>query len=223
MYTDKRRDMARSVLPSRARARARAALAGVRRHHRRAVARELYRLRGPLDDASVVEFDLGVHERYPDHLVRDEVRARRDADKVAPLVRWAVVSTARLRLEDRLSHLAAMLPADLIGAHALSHLGDRSELTPDGPHRFWWHGRRGGNDADPVHIEAETMATVLTAALEREHAYVNRLLKDRGLPPLQSIGDVQRLVEGVRATPRVKSDWRTWVPEGMLALRPVVA
>jgi hypothetical protein len=97
-------------------------------------------LRGPVDQDAIIEMDLGTAERFPNHLVHARVLERHSFDKVAPFVRWAVASTTHIRQEDRLSHVAAVLPANLIGAHAVSHLTSCDELVVDGPHRwrYYW-------------------------------------------------------------------------------------
>jgi hypothetical protein len=149
MLTNKRRDMARSVLPSTHRRQSAAALERIRRHHRRAVRQQFGRIHGPLVRDLVAEFDLGDGEVFPTHLIREQVFERRSYDKVAPLIRWAVASTSHFRPEDRLSHVAAMLPANLIGRHAVSHLLWAGDLTAGARRPVGGEARRLVSGATP--------------------------------------------------------------------------
>jgi len=126
--------MPRSVLPSKSRRNAAAGLALVKRSARRAAGQRLGRLDGlGASDLNreLEELDLECIELRQAREVRYKVRARRDADKLAPLIRWAVTSTRDMRPIDRLPYLASVLPQNLIGAHALSHLRWEKKLNPD--------------------------------------------------------------------------------------------
>jgi hypothetical protein len=193
MLTDKRRDMARSVLPSTKRRRAAVGLARVRRHHRRSVHQQLARLSGFVEVSTLLEFDLGADERFPNHLVHVEVLERRSYDKVASLIRWAVASTGHIRLEDRLSHLAATLPANLIGAHAVSHLAHQEALAVDRPDR-WVYLLDHRHPLDDSAALGELLRRVLE---DGRHRALNALLKGAAEPmrPLLGIHDVESFVE----------------------------
>ncbi|HEV2361392.1 MAG TPA: hypothetical protein VGS21_06805 [Acidimicrobiales bacterium] len=215
MLTDKRRDMARSVLPSTKRRRAAAGLALVRRRHRRSIHQQLARLSGPLDVAAVLEFDLGVDDKFPNHLIHDEVLDRRSFDKVAPLIRWAVASTGHIRLEDRLSHVAAALPANVIGAHAVSHLAHHEELAVDKPHSWVYpvHHRHPLDDGAAL---SELLRRVLE---DGHHGALNRLLKAAAEPmrPLLGLHDIESFVEETLTGPEVwKRASRSHVPRDLL-------
>lgn len=129
----KHRDMARSILPSRARSML-AQLASVRRAARHDIARELASLtrRGRVHDWD--EWDdwdeKGDRHAYPDIEIRQLVYWRRTADKLNHFERWAIEVTKHLPIEDRLGHMRAVLPRGLIGDHAMSHLRNRPELNP---------------------------------------------------------------------------------------------
>lgn len=129
----KHRDMSRSILPSTRRLQAAQDLAIVRRSGRRAGARCMARLIG-LNTSQLLDeldrFDFDQLELRQTRDVRDVVRERRYADKVGPLMRWAIGTTKGVRPEDRLSRLATTLPQNLIGAHAMSHLEIRREFNP---------------------------------------------------------------------------------------------
>ncbi|HWL36525.1 MAG TPA: hypothetical protein VNQ77_10040 [Frankiaceae bacterium] len=125
---DKRRDMARSILPSTSRESAKD-IARIKRAHRRRIAQHLHVGNGvPEDwDDALDAVDL---RAYPDIEIRQQVQWRRSADKLNHFQRWAVRVTRDIRQEDRLSGLAATLPRGLIGDHAVSHLYDLPELDP---------------------------------------------------------------------------------------------
>jgi len=128
----KHRDMARSILPSRARS-IPAQLARVRRSGRRGVARDLASLtrQGRVGRSDWDDWDEEVDLRaYPDIEIRLVVRQRRSADKLNHFERWAIEVTKDLPPHDRLGHLRAVLPGGLIGDHAMSHLRNRPELNP---------------------------------------------------------------------------------------------
>jgi hypothetical protein len=133
-HHEKRRDMARSILPSKNREPARAALAEVKRANRRAIAHELGRFAGQrvlLDDVADdlddwdERTDLG---RYPYVEIHANVRWRRDGDKLNHFIRWAIATTADVPIDDRLSQLRSMLPGGLIGDHAMTHLAREPQL-----------------------------------------------------------------------------------------------
>lgn len=138
--SDKRRDMARSILPSTSREPAKD-IARVKRASRRRIAQHLSVVNGvPEDwDDALDAVDL---RAYPGIEIREHVQWRRAADKLNHFQRWAVRVTRDVRREDRLSGLAATLPRGLVGDHAMSHLRELPELAPDPAHRtprqaFW--------------------------------------------------------------------------------------
>ena len=112
----KRRDIARSVLPSTTRHTARTTLTALRRVDRRAVAMTLTSLRGArgVDDVVVPGYPLSRH--------REAVLDRRCADKLAPLERWAAHEVDGLELDAARARVLKVLPAGVVGAHAVSHL-----------------------------------------------------------------------------------------------------
>jgi hypothetical protein len=135
----KRRQMARSILPSRARKDARADLRLVHRSHRRAVAQKLRantRITG-IDPDDL--FDLGDQTRYPNHKIRVIVLNRRFADTLNHFERWAVAATRHLPVQDRLPVLRSWLPDGLIGAHAESHLLLLPAIHPPAEHDPHWY------------------------------------------------------------------------------------
>lgn len=129
----KHRDMARSILPSRARSMP-AQLATVRRAARHSISHELASLarHRPADDWSEWDdWDENADLRaYPDAEIGQLVYWRRAADKLNHFERWAIEVTKDLAADDRLGHMRALLPRGLIGNHAMSHLRHRPEINP---------------------------------------------------------------------------------------------
>jgi hypothetical protein len=160
----KRRDMSRSVLPSTRRRAAAKDLAGVRRSHRREVRKQLRTFVDPMRVDDLEFHDLSDYHRYPTRATREVVFARRNADKVAPLMRWAVGSTRSIRHEDRLSHLAAILPANLIGRHAMTHLDWMQELNPIKKWSIFWFSPREARDPNELR---EAIESVMDAGYHR--------------------------------------------------------
>lgn len=129
---EKKREMARSILPSQWRGAARAK-AKIRRRNRRKIKEALRRARrGDLSES----VDLRAEDR---HLTRQIVQWRRGADKLNHFIRWASAVTADLPVEDRISAMRGVLPKGLIGEHAISHLERDKHFEPD--HVHLWRGR----------------------------------------------------------------------------------
>jgi hypothetical protein len=96
---------------------------------------------------------------------------------VAPLIRWSVRSTRHIRLEDRLSHIAAALPASLIGAHAISHLRYVDDLVAEHPHRRYY-----AYPYAPAVCSRDELHDACRRALETGgHGELNAILKAHGL------------------------------------------
>lgn len=154
-HSEKRRDMARSILPSKNREAARAALNHTKRGHRHAIHQELAAFRGVARQLGVDDpddwdehVDLG---SYPDAEIGVAVRWRRRGDKVNHFIRWAIATTADVPIEDRLTTLSAMLDDGLIGRHAMTHLADEPQLSPPREHdarRRWREQRQARRDQE---------------------------------------------------------------------------
>jgi hypothetical protein len=176
-HDEKVTDMIRSVLPSTARRRARFIRRRIHRAERRTVKD---RLRAG-DDAAVVDTR---------GAISDMVWDRRTADKVAPLVRWAlhhVRTDPALRdtsTAERLAHFRQLLPDNTIGRHALSHIAWPLEHLERSHHprsRRW----------RPPSI-APTVRALYEAGY---HGELNKRLKVRLLPTLAGIHDIDRFAE----------------------------
>lgn len=123
-HDEKTRDMCRSVLPSTSRKSTRERRRTI---HKRQRARELaavttYR-RDPDPDSAYPD----LHGKYGRD-INEMVWDRRDADKVGPLVRWAMATIAAdpaLRSATRaeqVAYFAGLLPDTTIGRHAVQHI-----------------------------------------------------------------------------------------------------
>jgi hypothetical protein len=213
----KSRDMARSILPSRARSTT-AHLALTRRANRHAIGQKLsYIRRG--DRADQDDWDERSDLRaYPDIEIAMIVRWRRGADKLNHFERWAVQVTKLLPVEDRLPHIRAMLPGGLIGDHAMSHLRRLPELNPDSLNVYAFRfARSRAQNAERQAEERSRMRSLVTTILEAGgHAALNSALKAaafEGERPrtLAGIHDVDAFLSHVEAQeggPRFDPRWR---------------
>lgn len=203
---NKRRDMARSILPSTDRRAMRRALAATRRSARRRYRRQL------AYGVGFEDLEMGLDRLdprdYPDHLIRQLVRRRRGADKLNHFERWAVQVTGHLPIESRLGALRAMLPGGLVGEHAMSHLVRLDELNP---HHSWrWYESRLAREARARQWAdrlARVEADVRRALADGRHCDLNRAMKAApvGDPPAwRTLGGVHDVEEFVRDVSRVK-------------------
>ncbi len=108
MKKDKIKDMIRSILPSKARRRARFTKAMLNRMTRHAVRRDLH-VENPDADLR--------RKPYFGVMLRD----RRGADKLNHFMRWCSAVTEGMSDQDALSHVKSILPDSLIGQHAYGH------------------------------------------------------------------------------------------------------
>src|SRR5262245_58895342 len=108
MKKDKIKDMIRSILPSKARRRARFTKAMLNRTARRTVRHDLH--------AENLDADL----RRKPHFTW-MVWERRGADKLNHFMRWCEAITAGMSDDDALGYVKSILPDSLIGRHAYGH------------------------------------------------------------------------------------------------------
>lgn len=154
--TAKRREMARSLLPSTARKTSAARLAGIRRRARRNTRQQLRSLITPGGPGTVGDaYDTPVDLRaWPQREIRDAVWERRLYDKVAPFQRWAVATTRHLPAESRLHAVWAIVPHNLIGRHALSHVDHLEHFKGHLPERERYTTRKASRpSADQLRTE----------------------------------------------------------------------
>lgn len=194
-HAEKQRDMARSVLPSTARKGARFARRHSHKTARQAIRATLHQVRTaehPDDiDAPLDRYRIDQGRTSSSYFDEWLVGARRSADKVAPLIRWAdaiIERTPELRNGDywvRRNHFRAVLPDSLQGRHALSHI----------EHLF---GPRGDSHWDFVDWDARRAEKRRTV----DASYRARRLK---LEAVLTAADTRRLNERIVAlTPETK-------------------
>lgn len=188
-HHEKTTDIVRSVLPSTARSNARRTRKLIHRAARRAVNMQLQT--GIEDPVHDIRSDIG-----------DMVWDRRSADKIAPLVRWAlhhVRANPELRdaeLHEQLDHFRQLLPDNTIGRHALSHIDwPLEQLHPELARRWTADPRsRRISDADACAM----VRALLEAGLHRElnHRLKNILTRTStgwdALPVLAGLHDIER-------------------------------
>lgn len=177
-HVDKPRDIARSVLASTAGNMARTTRAQIHQRERSRVRNQLRQLApGGYDDFDG-DLDFG-GRRHIGEMVND----RRAADKVGPLLRWA---TRRLERQPRLAdakvaavegYFRGILPAGLVGDHALSHLG--AIFGPRHP-----AGARRGLGAEPDWLD-QRVQLVNRLVAEGLHGELNRRLRAASLVPIR--------------------------------------
>lgn len=156
---DKKRDMIRSILPSKYRKSARDNIKGVKRRHRSKVNQALNEYRGAhASDAEEIYDDSAFdYESYPNHEIMEWVWERRLGDKDAPLVRWAAAQVQGMRQMDRLSYIRSILPDNTIGRHAADHCKwDDAFYIPDSGR---WYNRISEEEREAIGIRrAERIA-----------------------------------------------------------------
>lgn len=118
LYGDeKRRQMARSILPSTRSRGAGQEKACLKRACRHGIKRDLRR--ALLDEEYGEEADLTY---YPEHKIRYVVYERRNGDKVNHFIQWAKAVTKDVPQDSRISAVRSALPESVIGWHAVQHL-----------------------------------------------------------------------------------------------------
>lgn len=225
----KSRDMARSILPSRARSTT-AHLALTRRANRHAIGQQLsYMRRG--DRADQEDWDDRWNLRaYPDKEIAMIVQWRRGADKLNHFERWAVQVTKALPVEDRLAHMRAMLPGGLIGDHALSHLRRLPELDPDEENNYAFRFVRWREQNIKRQAEERTrMRSLVMAILDSGgHGALNSALKAAAVEgerprTLAGMHDVDAFLSHVEGASRGGIPDRRWVAIIERTARTIVA
>jgi hypothetical protein len=193
--------MARSILPSTDRSvcRHRAAL---HRASRRAVRVQLSRFVG---DVEAWEDEAEIWDD-PQHEISRMVRDRRGADKLNHFQRWAARVTDGLSAPERLGKMRALLPAGLIGDHAMSHLKRVPEFMTEHEKllRQRWRRRAPSNWIDRGEL-AELLREVLEAP-EGHKLFNHALKKSRGeearnVRTLLGLHDVRAFLRDIARTP----------------------
>lgn len=162
---EKRREMARSILPSTRRKSARDELREVKQRNRHQIRQALRKVLRHEEYEADDDVDLNY---YPYEKISYIVSERRAADKLGHFEKWAIEITKDI--EDpstRLSYMRSILPQGLIGEHALSHLRSYEEFRTN----KLWYGFR----LEPP-LSPEEKAAQKKAEQERRHARRVRLL-----------------------------------------------
>lgn len=199
-HDQKRRDMCRSILPSTSRRAARNNKAILKRQHRRHI-RLALRDWATYDDP--YDYEGFAHEDTNRpitggipwlNVIQDVVDERRYHDKVGPLVRW--VERIKPDLpgdtdDEKFDALRQLLPDNLIGRHALSHVDQLFDLSSK-RYYYWW--RR------PRDYESEAEEFLAFVEGVREHCtlnlgYVNAVFA--GLECCAGIHDIDRFATAV--------------------------
>jgi hypothetical protein len=136
---NKRHDMARSILPSSRRSGARNDKRNESQRYRRTVNNIINTFdMANVDDYDAFHADMVENETWHKRNVKELVSSRRDGDKINPVQVWAVAVTKDMRIEDRTSYMRGILPDNLIGRHALSHIENLDEFeVPDSSRRYF--------------------------------------------------------------------------------------
>lgn len=167
----KPRDLARSALASTSRRNVRELRSIAHGNERARVRARLHELRSLLDPD---DYDGDLHYRALGDLDQ-MIGARRSHDKLGPLFRWAQAHVERdpgiadATPIDKVHHFTQLLPNDLSGRHALSHL--RWELGAE--HSWFLSLPLAGPPAPPEPLDAEVEA-IVAAGL---HGELNRRIR----------------------------------------------
>jgi hypothetical protein len=138
---EKTRQMVRSILPSKARKAAKHRKDCLHRENRRKSALQLTTLRGPatyvIDEFEDIGDDLTywIEPKDSDGGWDTIVSDRREADKLNHFELWAYKKTKHLSVDERFKKMESLVPNNLIGQHALSHL---DFFKPPTENRRWW-------------------------------------------------------------------------------------
>lgn len=209
-HDEKRRDICRSLLPSKARKAARTNKAILKRQHRRHIRHALHDW-SRYDD--VLDYEGFVHEDtnrpltggvgwYIGQTMSGIVGERRDADNLGPFLNWVEATKDRLpgeTDEDKFESLRQILPDNLIGRHALGHAEYQFDLS--GKHRWRYYGTR----YDPEAEEARYLAFIaaVRTEIETNHAYINDVFG--GFDTCQGLHDVDRFARSIARSHRART------------------
>lgn len=170
----KERDMVRSVLPSTRRKGARHDLRNTKQGHRASLRQELRQIGKGLYSEDVIDnYDEAAADLnfYPNAEIREIMRDRRNGDKLSAFLAWAPHQVKDVRLEDRLSKMRKMMPDDVTGRHAVSHLEwEDAFAVPHDSFRWFYYNRFRLTDEEKVWVGAVEYAAgveMLMTVIER--------------------------------------------------------
>jgi hypothetical protein len=200
MKKDKARDVARGVLPSTARRKAREDKRDfhhTHRHAQRQINHEIVRSTTVVDDDGNLYTDPDLFDDFePRHVIdgyvaktkkdgagwdcdmQHIVSERRGADNLGPLLSWAR-ATERQKMVgwsvfDKHAYFKAVLPDSLQGRHALGHVEQALDLSVDEYSQFWRYYRR------PAPVTKEQFRAALNRLLSTNqgHAALRAFILD---------------------------------------------
>jgi len=100
---------------------------------------------------------------------------RRRSDKLGPITRWTASQVKNFNdPEDLIAHVSDLLPNNLAGRHALSHM--RIEFAPDATLRRW-RSRRTPANAHEEAVHYAIWEHLVTTLFEHDHKALNRAIK----------------------------------------------
>jgi hypothetical protein len=183
---DKNRDMARSILPSTRRTRARHDKAAAHRRERRVSRQELELALD--DDDFEWAFSSPRQSREYSAEIKNVVEERRWADKTGPFKRWAEARTRFLRSEvDRYFAIRGVLGrSTVVTDHALGHFVD-IERARNPFWGSWW--RPAPDERVRRWRSVSRLETLLARAIRSQHARLNALLLETGFVRACAPGD----------------------------------
>ena len=190
MKKDKIKDMIRSILPSKARRRARFEKAMLNREVRHSVRHDL----------RVENLDADLRRQpYLGWVVWE----RRGADKLNHFMRWCEAITEGMSTEDALSYVRSILPDSLIGDHAYGHWEAHRKPNP-----YRWHIGRTYERSEQSFVDSTTFR--LRRALKVDpalHARLNAEIKaqtpeDKQWRVLAGVHDVEAFVRDINERER---------------------
>ena len=184
--SNKTKDMVRSILPSKWRKTARKKKAAIKRHGRRN-AKKMLRTGDP-DEFHLDELkgrDLGYDS------MQGTVQERRYADKLAPMMRWAVRITKDMPQKERLDHMRSLLPSGVIGEHALEHLRMLEEFkNPDDLSYSWRYGSEREEELRRKELQRRRVLRRLRGfMLNGDHKLLNKIAKCVEVEPCKGLVD----------------------------------
>lgn len=109
-------------------------------------------------------------ERHAMSRIRNK---RRQSDKLGPVTRWTASQVDDFDdRADLLAHISDVLPDNLAGRHALSHMKQEFDDRP-----YWWPSRPTPATDREIATNYAVWERLITALFERDHKALNRAIK----------------------------------------------
>lgn len=164
---EKKKQMARSILPSTRSRWARFEQRRINKQNRQKVRQELHKALYDEDYREEGDF-------YAEPDWGWYVRERQEGDKLNHFMKWAEEITKDVPRDDRLAKIKAILPDNLIGWHAVSHLEFRDHFMTDAEldNQRWYYRDRKDPEIKANRRRQEE------ARQEREHRLLREIVED---------------------------------------------